>query len=69
MPQRARTITPPIALRIFVADLVDKFGLPDAAAALGLSKLATLNLANGGQCIRRTVQRATHARDSLKEVA
>lgn len=57
-----KTRRPTAADRVFVADIVERLGISAAARELGLSRLATLNVAHGGDCYQCTLERVAHAR-------
>jgi hypothetical protein len=46
----------------FVAELIEKHGMVTAAKRLGLSRLATLNVAHGGNCYPSTLRQVNSVR-------
>ncbi|HEX2871667.1 MAG TPA: hypothetical protein VHP33_10430 [Polyangiaceae bacterium] len=56
-----RTRKPPTPDRVYVSELVERMGVVKAAQALGMSRLATLNIAHGGDCYPSTLARVRHA--------
>lgn len=60
-----RTRKPDPSDRAWVAGLVDELGLVRAAKRLGLSRLATMNVAAGGDCYSTTLRRVQGLRPTL----
>ena len=57
-----RTRKPSPEDQAYVRDLIDRFGTCCAARELELSRLAVLNVANGGDCYQSTLQHVTAIR-------
>ena len=57
-----RTRKPDPSDRAFVVGLVEQLGTIGAAKRLGLSRLATLNIATGGTCYASTLRRVQNQR-------
>ena len=59
-----RTRKPETADRIWVAELIERHGITEAAKRLGLSRLAVLNVAHGGDCYPSTLKHVRAMRDA-----